>query len=59
MLSGIKWFLTVDIKSGYWQVRLEPEDREKMVYSIASGLWQFMVMPFGLCNAPATFKWQM
>jgi len=33
-----------------------PEDREKTAFSIGSGLWQFKVMPFGLCNAPATFE---
>ncbi|GFX15357.1 hypothetical protein TNCV_3302861 [Trichonephila clavipes] len=49
-LSGHKWFSTLDLKSGYWQVEIHPEDREKQ------GLWQFKVMPFGLCNAPATFE---
>jgi len=34
----------------------DPEDKEKTVFSIGKGLWQFTVMPFGLCNAPATFE---
>lgn len=32
------------------------KDREKAAFSVGSGLWQFTVMPFGLCNAPATFE---
>ncbi|XP_055873612.1 uncharacterized protein LOC129924032 [Biomphalaria glabrata] len=42
--------------SGYWQVGMHPEDKEKTAFSAGNGLWQFTVMPFGLCNAPATFE---
>jgi hypothetical protein len=55
-LSGNSWFSTLDLKSGYWQVKLRSQDREKTAFSIGNGLWQFTVMPFGLCNAPATFE---
>jgi len=55
-LSGNSWFSTLDLKSGYWQVKIRPEDKEKTAFSIGKGLWQFTVMPFGLCNAPATFE---
>ena len=41
---------------GYWQVGLHQEDKEKTVFSTSSGLFQFNVMPFGLCNAPVTFE---
>jgi len=55
-LAGNSWFSSLDLKSGYWQVRICPEDKEKTAFSIGKGLWQFTVMPFGLCNAPATFE---
>ncbi|CAL1687614.1 unnamed protein product [Lasius platythorax] len=54
-LSGNSWFSTLDLKSGYWQVKVSSEDKEKTAFSIGNGLWQFRVMPFGLCNASATF----
>ena len=44
------------LASGYWQVSLSPEARCKTAFATHSGLFQFRVMPFGLCNAPATFE---
>ena len=56
-LSGSKWFSTIDLKSGYWQVKMTPEDKPKTAFSIpGGGHWQFLNMPFGLCNAGATFE---
>ena len=46
----------LDLASGYWQVSLSPEARCKTAFATHSGLFQFRVMPFGLCNAPATFE---
>jgi len=55
-LSGAKWFSTIDLASGYWQVEVEPSDRPKTAFATPFGLHQFRVMPFGLCNAPSTFQ---
>jgi hypothetical protein len=46
-LAGSKWFSTLDMKSGHWQVDLEQCDREKTAFSTGYELWQFTVMPFG------------
>ena len=56
MLAGKQWFSTLDLASGYWQVSLSREARAKTAFAMHSGLFQFRVMPFGLCNAPATFE---
>ncbi len=55
-LSGSKWFSCLDLSSGFWQVETEPEDRQKTAFATRTGLYEFNVMPFGLCNSPATFE---
>lgn len=44
------------MKSEYYQVVLNPEDKEQIAFSMDTGLWQFTFLPFRLCNAPATFE---
>ena len=56
MLADKQWFSTLDLASGYWQVSLSPDARCRTAFATHSGLFQFRVMLFGLCNAPATFE---
>ena len=55
-LGQSKYFSKLDLKSGFWQIALDPDDSEKTTFACHKGLFQFNVMPFGLCNAPGTFQ---
>ena len=56
LLGNQQWFSMMDLASGYWQVAMSPEAKRKAAFVTNEGLFQFRVMPFGLCNAPATFE---
>jgi hypothetical protein len=55
-LGKADYFTVLDLQSGFWQIPLHPDDMEKTAFSVARGHLEFIVMPFGLCNAPATFQ---
>ena len=56
LLGNQQWFSTMDLASGYWQVAMSLEAKRKAAFVTNEGMFQFRVMPFGLCNAPATFE---
>ncbi|GBG89983.1 hypothetical protein CBR_g50073 [Chara braunii] len=58
-VQGCKYYTKINLKSGYHQIAIRPEDQHKTAFQTRYGLYEFVVMPFGLCNAPGTFQHSM
>ena len=59
-LNGAEWFPSLDLKSGYWQVEMEEDNKAFTAFTVGPlGFYEYECMPFGLRNVPTTFQWLM
>ena len=56
-MVGTRLFSRMDLKSGFWQVKMDEESRQYTTFTVGSmGIYESLHMPYGLCNTPATFQ---
>ena len=55
-LGSARYFSTLDLASGFWQIPVHEKSQEKTAFSTPFGLFEFRMMPFGLKNAPSVFQ---
>ena len=53
--AGAQFFSVIDLRNGFHQIAIHPDDREKTAFRTRMGHYEYMVLPMGLCNAPGTF----
>lgn len=53
-VAGHKYYTFLDLESGFWHIQLYQDDRENTAFVTPFGVYEWLVMPFGLCNAPGT-----
>ena len=59
-MVAVWFFSTMDLKSRLWQAKMSEKSRQYTAFTVGSmGIFEFLQMPYGLCNALATFQWFM
>ena len=53
---SLRYFTKINLTSGFWQLKVKEEDQHKTAFNTRQGKYYFKVMPFSLCNAPASFQ---